>query len=480
MKKLQVIIQDKTTLMLNEDGHKGDIISLADLEELDTTAITKAIEENTDKVYQKKLAEYKEKLDIEFANEKTKWEADKTISMKEIEEKHFSTIKALESELSNLKATLDSQIKEKEVSFQLEKEKLATQKDKEYQALKMELETLKANMDEKLRSKELEVANAYKDKLNQANSEKTILEKTALQNLESQKARLELEKQQALSKLENQYRETLEEKNQEINNRQSEIDALKRQRSFASVKVIGEELETWCDREVSSYMQNGFDNCTWQKDNKVVKEEDENKGSKADYIFKVYADETKTYELASVCMDMKSEDPASVNKKTNSSYYNQLDKNRNKKECKYALLVSELEMDKVNDIPIFKVKEYPNMYVVRPQYLMTFLNMITSLTTRFKDIVLAKQKEDLAFQEKEVLLEEFEHIKNTYLDKPLETLSKQLEAISKANASILSAHDKIQEAVSSIITSYVDSIKGKIEKFELSLNKQYKKIDKLN
>ena len=480
MKKLQVIIQDKTTLMLNEDGHKGDIISLADLEELDTTAITKAIEENTDKVYQKKLAEYKEKLDIEFASEKTKWEADKKVSMKEMEEKHFSTIKSLESELSNLKATLNSQIKEKEISFQLEKEKLTTQKDKEYQALKMELETLKANMDEKLKSKELEVANAYKDKLNQANNEKTILEKTALQNLENQKTKLELEKQQALSKLENQYRETLEEKNQEINNRQSEIDALKRQRSFASVKVIGEELETWCDREVSSYMQNGFDNCTWQKDNKVVKEEDENKGSKADYIFKVYADETKTYELASVCMDMKSEDPASVNKKTNSSYYNQLDKNRNKKECKYALLVSELEMDKVNDIPIFKVKEYPNMYVVRPQYLMTFLNMITSLTTRFKDIVLAKQKEDLAFQEKEVLLEEFEHIKNTYLDKPLETLSKQLEAISKANAGILSAHDKIQEAVSSIITSYVDSIKGKIEKFELSLNRQYKKIDKLS
>ena len=98
MKKLQVIIQDKTTLMLNEDGHKGDIISLADLEELDTTAIIKAIEENTDKVYQKKLAEYKEKLNLEFASEKTKWEADKTISMKELEEKHFSTIKALASE----------------------------------------------------------------------------------------------------------------------------------------------------------------------------------------------------------------------------------------------------------------------------------------------------------------------------------------------------------------------------------------------
>lgn len=34
MKQLKVIVQDKTTLVLQEDGQKGDIISLTDLEEL--------------------------------------------------------------------------------------------------------------------------------------------------------------------------------------------------------------------------------------------------------------------------------------------------------------------------------------------------------------------------------------------------------------------------------------------------------------
>ena len=39
-------------------------------------------------------------------------------------------------------------------------------------------------------------------------------------------------------------------------------------------------------------------------------------------------------------------------------FYKKLDENRNKKNCKYAVLVSNLEMDKPNSLPIFKVREY--------------------------------------------------------------------------------------------------------------------------
>jgi hypothetical protein len=375
---------------------------------------------------------------------------------------------------------MDTKVKVAKNSAALEMEKLAREKDSQYQDLKAKYDTLQANLDEKLKSKELEVTNIFKDKLNQLENEKTILEQTSSQQLESQKAKMELEKEKSIMELQTKFNEELNSKTTELTNKQSEIDDLKRQRSIASVKVIGEELETWCNREVSSYMQNGFTNCTWEKDNKVVKEEGENKGSKADYLFKVYADEAKELELTSVCMDMKSEDPNSVNKKTNADYYNQLDKNRTKKNCKYALLVSELEMNKVNDLPIFKVNEYPNMYVVRPQYLMTFLNMITSLTTRFKDLVLAKQKEDLNFKEKEELLSEFEDIKNTYLDKPLIGLKNQLDNINDANETILKAHNKIQDTVTKITTSYIGQINDKIAKFEIKLDREYRKIEKLS
>ena len=48
----------------------------------------------------------------------------------------------------------------------------------------------------------------------------------------------------------------------------------------------------------------------------------------------------------------------SKTKKKNADHYNKLDKDRKKKNCEYALLVSELEWDQPNDLPIKKVKEY--------------------------------------------------------------------------------------------------------------------------
>ena len=66
-------------------------------------------------------------------------------------------------------------------------------------------------------------------------------------------------------------------------------------------------------------MQNGFLNCSWHKDNEVVKVEGETSGSKADFIFKIYASEQQ-YDnelLASVCLEMKDENPNSMHKKKN-------------------------------------------------------------------------------------------------------------------------------------------------------------------
>ena len=95
-----------------------------------------------------------------------------------------------------------------------------------------------------------------------------------------------------------------------------------------------------------------------------------------DYIFKVYASSShKENELlTSVACEMKNESPNSTNKKKNSDHFLKLDKDRKKKGCEYALLISELEWDQANDVPIRKVVGYEKMYVVRPQYFITFLS----------------------------------------------------------------------------------------------------------
>ena len=45
-------------------------------------------------------------------------------------------------------------------------------------------------------------------------------------------------------------------------------------------------------------------------------------------------------------------------------------------------------MDNPNDIPILKVRDYEDMYIVRPAYMIVLLNMITSLTLNFKDLLI--------------------------------------------------------------------------------------------
>ena len=54
MKQLEVIVKDKNTLILSEDGEKGYLINLAELTNVDLTAIEEAIDSGREEVYQKK------------------------------------------------------------------------------------------------------------------------------------------------------------------------------------------------------------------------------------------------------------------------------------------------------------------------------------------------------------------------------------------------------------------------------------------
>ena len=297
-------------------------------------------------------------------------------------------------------------------------------------------------------------------------------------DIENLKAQNEKEKTELENKYSKEVSDIKEGASKEKEVLENQLREANRLRSTATTKVIGEDLETWCDREVTSYMQAGFLNCTWEKDNTVVKDDGEAKGSKADYIFKIYADETHQDLLTSVIMDMKSESLVSINKKANKDHFSQLAKNREKKGCKYAVLVSELEMDKANDIPIYRVTDpsYPDMYVVRPQYLMTFLSMITSLTNKFSSLILHVNKDNLQFQEKEKILEQLLSYKATYLDKPLDQMQKQVDAIAKQTTSIREASIKIDDAIRTIKLSYIDNITSKLDKYETFIKREVKKI----
>ena len=469
-KKIKVLVRDKNTLVLDEAAGIGDIIDLTELKEFDSTALEAAIDAGKERVYEQKLNELKQVFNLEKNQEVNKLNAEINLlknqqqaALKElehnVENKYKDQINELKNDLISLKNLQEAKLKEIKSNDELDKLKALQLKDNAYNELLIQYQNLENKLKLALDAKEKEIKAQYELKVNNLVNEKEIL-----------LAKFELEKNKVIEETKGSYEKIVKEKEDYIN-------ALQRQKASLNVKQTGEDLESWCDNTVKEQMQNGFYNCTWEKDNKVIKEEHETKGSKADYIFKIYADKDHDPQelLASVCLEMKDENPDSVVKQTNEHYYAALDKNRNKKACQYAILVSNLEMDnKSNILPVFKVREYENMYVVRPGYLMTFLNMITSLTTRFSELILSKEEEKVSIKDKLSLIEEFNNIKKTYLEKPLDALQKDIEAIIKANEAISNASRKIEDHCNHVISQYINQIDMKLSKFELNINKKIK------
>ncbi len=440
MKKVNVSIKDRKTLVLEEDAHKGDIIDLSEITKVDLSYIEKLLKDTDDETYNKKFnsdsQQIIEKYNLQIENLNNQ--------MKDLEKQHIENVKSA-----------------------IEKERLSA--ENQMKDLRHEIATLKTQKETEMELNKQKIMNSYADKVNDLNNKIVILEKQKDLTVEVEVAKAKAELQKEINDLK-----------QQLNDEKLRFSDLQRQKSNLNVKQIGEDLEIWCNNEVTNYMQNGFLNCVWYKDNKVIQEENEFKGSKADFIFKIYAsDEHKEEELlTSLCLEMKNENPQSVNKKSNADYYKALDKNRNKKECKYAILVSELEADKANHLPIYKVNdsEYKDMYVVQPAYLMVFLNMIVSLTTKFANLYKQRAIENEKLKSQDDFKTEFDNLKKTYLDKPLNSMKEQIETISKQNKAIHDASKKIDDAIEAITKNYINEIENKLERFDVKINKAYQKI----
>jgi hypothetical protein len=346
--------------------------------------------------------------------------------------------------------------KERDIAFQTEKLK------EEITRYKKDLEHQK-EMFSKEKEAELVIAVAKKE---------SELQKT-IQELQLKLQAKENEITIAVSEKEKELQKELFAQKEEINN-------LRLAKSSLNIKRIGEELENWCDNEYISYSQSGFQTCSWEKDNTSIKTEGEVKGTKADYIFKVYATEEKQEKemLTSVVCEMKSEDPNSTNKKKNSDHYAKLDKDRHKKQCEYALLISELEWDQANDVPIRRIEGYEKMYMVRPQYFITFLSIVSALSLKYKELLLNKMEEEEQFRDSQAIIDDFEKMKREILDKPLDKLDKQIKEIANNANTIMKSAEKIINSSETLTSSVLETIRNKIENFNIT--KITNKINKVS
>ena len=156
----------------------------------------------------------------------------------------------------------------------------------------------------------------------------------------------------------------------QIKDRDDQIERIRDMRSKLSTKLIGETLEQHCENQFNLIRHTAFPKAQFEKDNEVVE------GTKGDYIF-CEKDESGN-EVLSIMFEMKNEAEETKKGKKNDDFLKDLDSDRNKKGCEYAILVSMLEPEsELYNVGIVDVShKFPKMYVIRPQF---FIQMISLL-----------------------------------------------------------------------------------------------------
>ena len=160
-----------------------------------------------------------------------------------------------------------------------------------------------------------------------------------------------------------------------LKNAQAEIDLYKNMKAKLSTKMIGESLELHCSTEFNRVRTAMFPNAYFEKDN------DARGGSKGDFIFRDY---DEGMEYVSIMFEMKNESDTTSTKHKNEEFFAKLDKDRREKGCEYAVLVSLLEPESelYNEGIVDVSYRYPKMYVVRPQFFMPLISLLTQASKK--------------------------------------------------------------------------------------------------
>ena len=436
----KIIIIDSHTLKLDQDAKRGDEINLLDLETIDTSILSQKIDQAKDQEYNKRLQALENRLQLEK-------ERDIEKATKESQSEIIRLQEKISNQENQVKAKISSEYDLKIEKYKYQIQDLEKEKSQILNQLKKDIELAEQKKINEIKDDINDYKNHIQDLIKENNHIKT---------------QAALKQELAVKEKENLLNNTIQEK-------EAVIARLSKEKMSLNIKKMGEELEIWVDQEYQNHALQGFESCQWYKDNESIKEYGDSKGTKADFIFKVFSDQEYIEEklLTSVAIEIKTEDQTSTYKKKNADHYDKLDKDRQKKNCEYALLISELEWDSINDAPIRKVQGYDKMYMVRPQYFIVFLSIVSALGKKYHELILNKHIERKKFKETEEILNELELMKDDILDKSITYLQNKMDEIRKSAENIEKEAKNILEASRIVIDSHVRTIINKINNFKL-------------
>lgn len=399
----------------------------------------------------------------------------------EVDETHYAALLAqvknaeFEAELNRrLSEILDLQ-KAKAETARAESERRIQQtvasKDTEIGNLKTEIERLKAVVEnyDSVKKAELDNLSAQSSqKMAEINAEKDrrIAELSAEKDKEIAELRHQILQSDAqfqldLSKARNSCRDELHEKEKEITELSSkleshqtaarnrelemqkthqlllkakdeEIERYKDMKSRLSTKMLGETLEQHCLNAFNMARSMGqFADAYFEKDN------DASSGTKGDFIFRDYINGE---ECLSIMFEMKNEADTTATKHKNEDFFAKLDKDRNEKRCEYAVLVSTLEAESelYNNGIVDVSYRYTKMFVVRPQFFMPVIALLSKAARRGAEILISLRAELVEAKAQSIDVTKFEERR----DKFASEFMKFVEGSRKKHDEAMDAIDK--------------------------------------
>lgn len=338
-------------------------------------------------------------------------------------------------------ASIAKQVRDKEFSQELLRQKQAFEKEKEAELKILKSETAESFKNEiselKIKAERLEAEKKLAVKEANEEAEKRFFKQS--EEIARLKGNIELNEKAAELKEKN-LKEGYEEK---LKGKDEQIAYYKDLKARQSTKMVGETLEVHCETEFNRIRSAGFKNAYFEKDN------DAKSGSKGDFIFRDFAEDGT--EFISIMFEMKNEMDETATKHKNEDFFKELDKDRREKKCEYAVLVSLLESEsELYNTGIVDVShKYPKMYVVRPQF---FVPIITLLRNAALNSLEYKQ-ELAAVKNQNIDISHFEEDMNDFKEKFSRNYRIASEKFKKAIDEIDKTIDHLQKTKDALLSS---------------------------
>ncbi len=340
----------------------------------------------------------------------------------------------------------DSAVKLAEANIKNSLQEELAKKDKELIELKAESSN---ELAKKLAEKETEISE-MKSKIQNSETEKKLELSEAVKLIEKERDKLEsdlkikdTEKELLEKSIKEQFNNKLDVKDETIKIKDEEIARLKDFKQKLSTKMVGETLEQHCEIEFNQLRPTAFQNAYFEKDN------DSSGGTKGDYIYKETDDDEN--EIISIMFEMKNENDETATKKKNEDFFAKLDKDRNDKNCEYAVLVSllESENDFYNNGIVDVSHRFEKMYVIRPQF---FIPIITLLRNAAMNSLKYKQELNL-MRNQNIDITNFEEKISTFRDGFSKNYLSASNHFEKAIAEIDKSIARMQKVKQELTTS---------------------------